>query len=260
MGERGEPVGHINEQGIEQTEWPLGMMTAERLRSLTRGRGGKYLFEWLGRNAKGQRVGLGRSHEFRMQGDRTQKARPSAEAAPLPAVPSDFQQFLAMQKYQDERRDIEDARKERASARETELLMLRARLESKERMQAMEIQARQAESQPPSPRLNEAAVAAFIDRKAAEVIDQKVTERLEEVSDQGEEDDEVEIPKWLRALGLDEDTLSVAKPFLKNQLANLPALLAKLGMQPSVPGEPLPAPYAPPPRKVTKFVPKGGTE
>jgi hypothetical protein len=187
-----------------------------------------------------------------MQGDRTQKARPSAEAAPLPAVPNDFQQFFAMQKYQDERRDIEDARKERASEREAELLMLRARLESKERMQAMALQVRQAEAEPPSPRLNEAAVAAFIDRKVAE--------RLEEVGEQGEEGEEVEIPKWLRALGLDEDTLSVAKPFLKNQLANLPALLAKLGMQPSAPVEPLPAPYAPPPRKATKFVPKGGTE
>jgi hypothetical protein len=258
MGERGEPVGHVNEQGFEQTEWPLGMMTSERLRSLTRGRGGKYLFEWLGRNAKGHRVGLGRSPEFRVQGDRTRKARPSGEAAPLAPAPNGLEQFLAMQRYQDERRDVEEARKERAFAREAELAKLRARLESRERMQQMALRARmakaqaqareEAEEEPALPRLNEEAVAAFIDKKVAE--------RLALVSHKN--GDGEEIPKWLRVLGLDEHTLSAAIPFLKSQL---PGFLEKLGVPNAPPGGPLPAPYVPPKvPTVTKFVPKGGTE
>jgi len=224
------------------------------------------LFEWLGRNALGKRVGLGRSQEFRMQGDRTRKPRPSGdEAAPRAPAPNGFEQFFAMQKYQDARRDVEEARKERANERQAGLLKLQKRLESRERMQDRALKARQAkaqaeaaaqaaEAEPPALRLNEEAVAALVHRKLAE--------QLELVSRRQGGGNEMEIPKWLRALGLDEDTLSVAKPFVKSQLANLPVLLAKLGANgANAPTEsPLPAPYVPKGPKATKFVPKGGTD
>ena len=48
LGALGEVVGFANEQGIEDTEWPIATMSPDLLRRLTR-RGGKYRLEWFGR-------------------------------------------------------------------------------------------------------------------------------------------------------------------------------------------------------------------
>lgn len=271
MGERGELVGRVNEQGIEQNEWPIATMTAERLRRLTQRRGGKYMFEWLGRNEKGARVALGRSRVFKVQGDKPKaKATPPVvlPVAPVPAMASNgFEQFFAMQKYQDERRDLEEARRERASARQTELLKLRERLAAKERMHKLTVEGRIAKAQAESAadaaeaqasvepaysaaRLDEDAVAACIEKKVSEGLRALAPTRAEG-----------KVPTWLQEFGVNEQMFATAKPLITEQL--VPFLMSKLNAVPPPPAAaaattPSPTAVATPYPNVTRIVPKGG--
>jgi len=179
---------------------------------------GKYLFEWLGRNAKGPARRARRSprvpHAGRSNPEGASLRGGGAGSPPCRAIPA----VLSDAEVPGRTRDIEDARKERASARETELLMLRARLESKDECRRW--RSRRVRPSRSRPRRAERSGRRGVHRSEGGRGHRSEGDRAaREVSDQGEEDDEVEIPKWLRALGLDEDTLSVAKPFLKNQLA-----------------------------------------
>ena len=268
MGERGELVGRVNEQGIEQNEWPIATMTAERLRRLTQRRGGKYMFEWLGRNEKGARVALGRSRVFKVQGDKPKATPPGVlPVAPAPVVASNgFEQFFAMQKYQDERRDLEEARRERTSARQTELLKLRERLAAKERMHKLSIEGRiakaqaeaaadaaeaQASAEPAysAARLDEDAVAACIEKKVSEGLRALAPTRAEG-----------KVPTWLQEFGVNEQMFATAKPLITEQL--VPFLMSKLNAVPppaaAAATTPSPTAVATPYPNVTRIVPKGG--
>jgi hypothetical protein len=269
MGERGELVGRVNEQGIEQNEWPIATMTAERLRRLTQRRGGKYMFEWLGRNEKGARVALGRSRVFKVQGEKAKATPPPVlPVAAAPAVASNgFEQFFAMQKYQDERRDLEEARRERTSARQTELLKLRERLAAKERMHKLTVEARLAKAQAEAAadaaeaqasaepaystaRLDEDAVAACIERKVSEGLRALAPTRAEG-----------KVPTWLQEFGVNEQMFATAKPLITEQL--LPFLMSKLNAVPApaaAAATPTTSPtaVATPYPNVTRIVPKGG--
>jgi hypothetical protein len=263
MGGRGELVGRMNEQGIEQTEWPLALMTPERLHNLTRRRGGKYMFEWFGRDENGARVALGRSPVFKVQGEETKKV--DAPPAPATAQSDVVTAILAVQKQNDERADRERERNDREKEREHELRKHRETLAAKERIERLNQQTRLAELQaeaaaeapppaPAGPQLNEAAVAAYIERLVSERFARAPAPTTRNPAD------ELGIPKWLQEIGVNKDMLAAAKPLLKEQLANLPSLLAKMGVQ----GGPIATPPAttspyPAASNVSRFVPKGGT-
>ncbi len=273
MGGRGELVGRANDQGIEQTEWPIATMTPERLRVLTRRRGGKYMFEWFGRDDSGSRAALGRSTAFKVQGDKPKKA--TAETpAPTPAASSPtgdmFACFLEMQKRSDERTDRERERSEREKQRELELRKHQESLASKERIERMNQQTRLAELRaeanadaaaeapaPPALRLNEAVIAAHIEKVVAANF-----ARLAPTSHAANES---ELPNWMQRLGIDANILNLAKPILHDHI--LPSILAKF-TPPGPPGADIkvaqvatpsasPSPYAGAPN-VARFVPKGG--
>ena len=270
MGGRGELVGRVNEQGIEQTEWPLALMTAERLQNLTRHRGGKYMFEWFGRDENGARAALGRSPAFKVQGEKKQADPPAAStsAAPTSAAAQTelMTAILAMQKHSDERADRERERYDREKEREHELRKHRESLASKERIERLSQQTRLAELQaeaaaeapppgPSGPHLNEAAIAAYLERLVSDRF-----ARVPAPTATANPADELGIPKWMQEVGVNKDLLTAAKPFLKEQLANLPSFLAKMGVQggpiatPTSPTSPYPAVS-----NVSRFVPKGGT-
>jgi hypothetical protein len=264
---RGELVGRANDQGIEQTEWPLAAMTSEWLHELTRPRGGTYMFEWFGRDVSGARVALGRSRTFKVQGD-APKALAEAPVAPPATAPAPMHEmftcFLEFQRRSDERADRERERNDREKVRELELLKHRETLASKERLERMNHQTRLAELRAeaeaeaasnavddvPPMRLNETAITAYIQKTVAEQFAQGAP-----ATNPG---DDLGIPKWLQALGLNREML----PVLREQvMTRLPTILSLSKLKPTESGAAPDggSPYGDAPNNVARFVPKGGT-
>jgi hypothetical protein len=247
MGSLGEVIGIANEQGIEETEWPIAAMTPELLRRLTP-RGGKYRFEWFGRAEDGARVGRGRSRMFKIQGDRVKKLKKKRDAGASPAVTvapaassvqtGGLEQLLVFQRFLDER-------EERDRTRQAEIEKHREELASRERIEKMraDVELAKVKAATPTPdgELSPATIAAY--------VNQQIDARYE---DEDEEDaDDLGLPKWLQALGVNAQTLQVIGPMVFQHLQGLIPGLAGNGLAgapyPSAPsGGPFPS--APPQR------------
>ena len=77
-GARGGVVGRANEQGMEENEWRVELMTPERMRAWFGA--GRYWFEWFGNDDSGTRVALGHSRPFRVYDDLEARARAGRRA------------------------------------------------------------------------------------------------------------------------------------------------------------------------------------
>jgi hypothetical protein len=271
-GQRGELVGRANERGIEESEWRVEMMTPERMRAWFGP--GRYLFEWYGEDGKGGRMALGRSRAFRIFPDAaaaTPSPAQSLAAAPIAAAPPSsghaLEQAFQISRYVDEKVREERERETRREEREHEMKKLQMEHAAKERLVRLQLEAKKETAQrAAAPPPDEAGEGYVVDESTLFArIDETVARRVNTAlkAKGGEED--IELPGWLKALGINKSVLELAKPKIAEMI---PSLLATLqppratGAAP-LPGgatseSPAPTAVATPYPNVTRFVRKDG--
>jgi hypothetical protein len=268
--QRGELVGRANERGIEETEWRVEMMTPERMRAWFGP--GRYLFEWYGEDGKGGRMALGRSRAFRIFPDAAAATTATAQSlatAPIAAAPPSsgnaLEQAFQISRYVDEKVREEREREMRREEREHEMKKLQMEHAAKERLLRLQLEAKKETAQRASAPPDEAGAGYVVDEGTLLArIDETVATRVNAaLKAKGGGEDDIELPAWLKALGINKSVLELAKPKIAEMIPTLlatlqPSRTAAAGSLPSgATPEPLTAVATPYPN-VTRFVRKDG--